>query len=280
MKRLATALLFIALAPSVRAQSPLRLVLVERNGSMQQVGTLPAATFSLRAAPDGRRIVYDAGGAVWVAALDNLAVPRRVASGAYPIWSGDGSQVLFIDVRGGRQQLFRMPSDGTGTPEMIVDDARAPESWSSAAQVISYITLKDGADYDVQIYSLRDQTHHALAALPGSNQSGSRLSPNGRWIAYESNDSGEWAVYVEPFPSTGSRTSAAAGGRRPIWSADGGELFFDQQDSRLYVVSFQAEPRVRIGAPMELPINGFVQGTARRQYDLLPDGTRFLMLFR
>ena len=69
-------------------------------------------------------------------------------------------------------------------------------------------------------------------------------------------------------------------GRRPVWSPDASELFFDPEDSQLYVVKMQLEPTVNVGTPVALPIKGFMQGGGRRMYDITPDGKQFLMLFR
>jgi WD40-like Beta Propeller Repeat len=99
------------------------------------------------------------------------------------------------------------------------------------------------------------------------------LSPDGQWLAYESSESGTREIYLEPFPQTGSRTRVTTGGgRRPLWSPDGKELFFDRDDARLYVVPVETRPEVRIGTPMSLPTSGFLQGGARRRYDITPDG--------
>src|SRR5687768_4573334 len=182
----------------LRAQGDLRLALVDRSGKSTVLGIVPASTYAPRVSPDGRRVVYDAGGTIWIAETSALGSRRRLASGAYPLWSSDGSRVLFIVGAGNRQQLFWQAADGSGAPAMLVDDARAPESWSDAAQVVTYITLKGGSDYDVRARSLQDGTTRPVAALSESNQSSSRVSPDGRWIAYESNDSGAWEVYVEP----------------------------------------------------------------------------------
>jgi serine/threonine-protein kinase len=256
---------------------PHRLVLVDRAGTTKPLGTLPLSTYAPRISPDGLRIVYDAEGAAWVAELASLSAPRRLARGAYPLWSGDGRQVLFIMAVDGRERMFSIAAAG-GTPEMIVAEARAPESWSDAAQVLSYITLS-GTNYDVRGYSLRDKSNIAVAAAPISEM-GSRFSPDGRWLAYESFETGMPEVYVEPWPRTGARTRVTTGGgRRPLWSADGAEIVFDRDNAQLYAVRVQLGPTVTVGTPVTLPIKGFIQGGARRQYDLTPDG-KFLMMFR
>mgnify|MGYP006160602323 CR=1 FL=1 len=90
--------------------------------------------------------------------------------------------------------------------------ARAPESWFPGGDIFSYITLKDGGDYDLWSYSFRDRTARALVALPTSAQLSSRISPDGRWIAYESNESGRPEIYVRDFPLTDRKVRISTGG--------------------------------------------------------------------
>jgi len=261
---------------------PLKLIHVDRAGVTTAVGTLPGHAFALRISPDGRRITYDTGdNNIWIAELANVSTPRRLATGRFPMWSKDGNRVLFIVANAeGVQQLFWQAADGTGTPQLLVAAARAPESWFPDGETLSYITLKEGMDYDVSTYSLRDQMTRALVALPGSAQLSSRISTDGRWIAYESNDAGDYEIYVEPLPRNGARTKVTSGGgHRPVWTPNGKELYYDL-DSRLYVVPVTIEGGFKVGTPAALQIAGFIQGFGRRTYDVTPDGKQFLMLFR
>jgi Tol biopolymer transport system component len=256
---------------------PLRLMLVDRSGSMTSLGTLPGTTFAPRLSPDGRRIAYDTfDGGIWIADLSNVAAARRVITGRFPMWSADGTRMFFAGSDGMR--LFSQAADGSGMPELIADNARAPESLSSADASITFITLTGQGDYDIWAYSLRDRAVRPLVAGPGAAQMGSRFSPDGRWLAYESNDQGAFEIYIRP--ANGSAPAARvtkAGGRRAVWSADGGEILYERE-RRLYAVRVRTGPPIEIGAEVELPIGGFVQGTGRRQYELMPDG-KLLMLF-
>src|SRR5687768_16757044 len=124
MRRGLTLCFAVALGAAVFAQvlpSPPQLVLVDRTGARTPLGTLPLSTYAPRISPDGRRIVYDADGAIWIADVAALASPRRLGPGQYPLWSGDGSQVLFIRDVERRQQMFSMAADGNGVAEKIVD---------------------------------------------------------------------------------------------------------------------------------------------------------------
>jgi Tol biopolymer transport system component len=269
----------IVLYATLPAQVRFRLDLVDRAGRVTTLGLMPPGTFAPRVSPNGRQVAFDADRSIWIADLKDLANPRRLATGLFPMWSADGTRVLFIVGEENAQQLFWQAADGSGKPELLVESARAPESWSTAAQVLTYITRAGDANYDVWSYSLSDRKPSPLVATSDPMEMGSRLSPDGRWLAYESGMSGTRDIYLEPFPQTGSRTKVTSG-RRPLWSPDGKEIFFDRDDGQLYVVSIQVGPTVTVGAPTALPIKGFIQGNARRMYDITPDGKQFLMLFR
>jgi Tol biopolymer transport system component len=255
------------------------LVLVDRDGHKTPVGFLPAHTFAPRISPDGKRVAYDIeDGTVWIAELSNLAAPRKATAGRdhYPMWSASGDQIVFIVDEKDQQALYIERSDGTGTAERLAT-ARAPESWSAQNQTISFITLSNY--YSIWTYSLRDKKATPLIDTPGVTQHSSKFSPDGKWIAYTSIETGRFEVFVQPFPRTGAKFRVTKqGGGHAVWSPDGKELFFDN-NQQLFAVSVQTRPTFSSGAPVPLPIRGFIQGDARRQYDLMPDGKQFLMMF-
>ena len=202
---MARALLVLFLATvGVSGQAPVswQLLQVDRTGAMKPLSRMPPATFAPRISPDGRQVVFDADASVWIASLDNLSAPRKLAAGLYPMWSGDGTHEMYIVGFGEKQQMYWTAADGSRQPELLIPDARAPESWSAAAQYMTYITLKGGTDYDVWAYSLHDRTSAPFAAKPVAAEMSSRLSPDGRWIAYESTEAGSRDIFVEPFPAT------------------------------------------------------------------------------
>jgi Tol biopolymer transport system component len=270
----------IAAAAPAAQQGPrsFQLTWVDRQGTRATIGPLPPGTFAPRLSPDGRRVAFDTGeGSVWIAELSNLAAPRRLAAGRFPMWSADGTRVLFAGVNG--FQLFWQATDGSGEPERIAETARAPESWSTALGLVSYITLTGASDYDVWAFALGDRSQRVIIAEPTSAQMSSRFSPDGKWIAYQSNETGRYEIYVETFPRTGVRTRITdAGGERPVWSPDGREIFYDK-DATLYVAAVTSTTPFAAKVPTPLPIAGFLQATGRRLWDMAPDGTRFLMMF-
>lgn len=115
MRRFTLPLAVVILFGAVGSQAPesWQLVLVDRTGATKALGRLPPTTFAPRVSPDGRQVVFDAQGAVWTASLDHLSSPRRLATGAFPMWSADGSRVLFIVGGGESQQLHSQAADGS-----------------------------------------------------------------------------------------------------------------------------------------------------------------------
>lgn len=265
---------------------------VSLDGTVKPIRHVPTAAFGPRISPNGKQVAYSAGNWVWIADLSSDAPPRQLSSlepGTAPVWSADGEQLIFISIYNNQEALFRRRADGTGAAELLVDRARAPESWSSLNQAFSFITLVgpsgDRGNYDIWTYSLRDKKATPLISIPVSAQSGSRFSPDGRWMAYESNETGRAEIWVEPLPRTGQRFQITRnGGSRPLWSPDGTRLYFDNNAgslTRMLSVNIRTQPAFTSTDPTPLPITGFVQpaGTYRRQFDMTADGQQFLMMF-
>ena len=128
-------------------------------------------------------------------------------------------------------------------------------------------------------YSTLTKKAEPLVQVPGSMQHSSRISPDEHWLAYVSNETGRFEIYVQPLPTTGAKFRITKeGGEHPVWSVDGREIFYDH-NGRLYAIPVQTAPSVIGGNPAPLPITGFIQDSGRRQFDLTSDSKQFLMLF-
>jgi hypothetical protein len=132
------------------------------------------------------------------------------------------------------------------------------------------------------IYSVPDKKMTPVIQIPGSAQNNANLSPDGRWLAYHSNETGRFEVYVQPFPGTGGKFQITRdGGQHPLWSPDGKELFYEST-GRLFSVSVRTQGSFEFSNPTQLPIPAYAQGqgTNPRAYDITADGKRFIMAFR
>jgi dipeptidyl aminopeptidase/acylaminoacyl peptidase len=265
---------------------PMQLGVVGLNGGRRMLGPVPEGTSAPRVSPDGLRVTFAAAGDIYVADLANLAGARKVISpGNFPLFSPDGQWIAFgsLGTRrdGGQEELFLQRADGSGEPELIVKPARAPEYWPAGDQGFSFITHRGTANnYDLWIYSVKDREVAPLVVLDESAQLSSAFSPDRHWFAYMSSESGDWQIYVQPYPTTGAKYQVTSGGGRlPMWSGDGGKIYYEH-DGQMFEVSVGAGPQPTFGTPVGLPITGFVQPLIRRNYDMMPDHQSFLMLFR
>lgn len=293
MKTLLLTIALLAL-PQVRIFSPApeyEIAYVDFKGLKKPIASVPNSVFAPRISPNGKQLTIDTNigpdSAVYLMDLPGPSMMRRFTmqnENHYPIWSADGLSLLFISIRNGQPAIYLQSVTGSGPAERLTETARAPESYSSVNQMLSYITLNtDGgnADYDVWTYSFRDKKAAPLIQVKNSAQHSSRFSPDGKWIAYVSDESGRLELYVQPFPVTGTKIQITRnGGGHPLWSPDGKEMYFDNA-GRMFSVAIRTESNFSAGDPMAIPISGFVQGPGnnRRQYDITPDGKQFVMMF-
>jgi eukaryotic-like serine/threonine-protein kinase len=223
-----------------------RLVMFDRTGKeVRTVG--PLGDFETqRISPDGQRLAV----AVLDSSIRNYKVwiydlfqekQTRLTFGpgrtSFPVWSPDGSTILFASNRTGAYQLVAERSDGTGGEVSILetDTSKYPTSWSADGRFIAYNTTRPGQSATELWILPRFGERKPYAFLQGGFAVGQgQFSPDGRWLAYSSAESGKVEVYVTPFPAGGSKWQISqAGGSSPRWRRDGKELFFLGADSEL-----------------------------------------------
>jgi eukaryotic-like serine/threonine-protein kinase len=280
-------------ARGIRAQPPaaFELALVELDGSKKVLGQLPPSVYAPRISPDGARIAFDTrdssdpdGPRLWIADLSNIAARRSLPPvvgqlNLAPMWTPDGERVLFIVSSAGRPDaVYSRRVDGIGKPEHVID-TRSGEGWSADGSQLRFLTLRGYRDYGISLLDIASRKVTRLIDLPGSAQHSSSVSPDGRWMAYASNETGRYEVWIEPFPRSGARLQLTdGGGSHPLWATDGQSLYFDR-DHQMFQFPLNTQDLGSIGKPTPLPITGFAQAEYRRQFDLMPNGRQFLMLF-
>ena len=267
------------------------LVWVDRQGNEELVAAEPRPYRSVRLSPDGGRVVTS----VEDPANRDLVIydlvrdtPTRLtfdpAIDTFPIWTPDGERIVFRSARDGRPNLFWKAADGTGDVERLTtsENAQSPHSFSPDGQMLVF--GEDRASPDVGILSM-DGEHRAEMLLQTEFiESYGEVSPDGRWIAYTSLESGQPEVYVRPFPSVddGRWQISTAGGGAPMWGPNGDELFYQVRriPSAMMVVAVATEPTFTQGIPalvFEGPYRTFGENRGR-PFDISPDGQRFLMI--
>ena len=261
-----------------RGDSSAELVWVDRAGRLTSIVGERRDYTHLDLDPSGRRAVLnldDGPGSSAIYLLDlGRNVRNLVARGGFPIWSRDGDRVTF----GGRTGLLWKPADGSGSVETLVttktDVQLVPTSWNHVTGDLAYY---DHRSYEIWIRSSSGETRRFLGA-PGRKRSG-RFSPDGKLMAYISDETGEYEVYVTPYPGPGPNVPVSSGGGlSPIWSPDGRELFF-RRGGKVIAARVSAGSALRVDAPVELfdgPYTLDLKGHQRE--DIAPDGRSFLMV--
>jgi serine/threonine-protein kinase len=260
------------------------LVWVERNGRETHVAFADGSPSWPRLSPDGTRAAYAAGDA-WVVDLVR-GTPSRITDtgGTVPFvfWHPDGRRVLFAAAINGTLRMYLQSADGTGKAEPLsfvskIGSAVSPEGWTADGRIVaSYTTPKQG--FDIGILSKTGDAIEPFLSTQSSEDSFT-ISRDGRWIAYESDRTGQYEVYVERFPEGGDRRaiSAPTGGEDPVWSQSGTELFFRRlKDKAMMVVPIATSPAFTSG-PAKMLFLGNYYETGGRQYDVDREGRRFLL---
>lgn len=279
--------------PHAQAPAGFELALVDIDGTKKVLGQLPPTVYAPRISPDGARVAFETrdpsgpdGPRLWTAELSNIAGRQALTlvAGAVnwaPMWTLDGQRLVFI-VSGERADaVYWRRADGSGEAEHLID-TRAAEGWNAGGAQMRFLTLKETAgnrDYGIALFDMASRTVIPVIDLPDSAQHSSNMSPDGKWMAYASNETGRYEVWIEPIPRTGARYQLTRdGGSHPMWRPDGQSLYFDRDHQLFSLAVNVSDLKTRVD-PVPLPIKGFAQAEYRRQFDLMPGGRQFLMLF-
>jgi serine/threonine-protein kinase len=271
------------------AVTPNSIAFVDRNGNAKTLPIPPGPYDSPRVSPNGKQLTYHSSDGkeeiLWVYELSGATAPRRLTFGGanrYPMWSGDGERIIFTSSREGDFGLFWQRADGVGTAERLtkVEGVAfdAPNSWVPKTQLFSFIRTKPN-ETGLWTYSVTDKKPTPFFSLQSSSLSESSFSPDGQWLAYQSNESKSYEVYVQPFPATGAKFQITrSGSHHPLWSPNGKELYY-VYNQQLFSVSLQTQSGFAFSTPMALPVKGFIQPAGHRQFDITPDGKQFVVIF-
>jgi Tol biopolymer transport system component len=270
-----------------------KLVLVDRQGQARPLTEIIRRFRDPRFSPDGKQLALgvfpDVAGTtndIWILDLTRGALTRLTyeESGMRPLWSPDGERLYFGSSQLGGYNIFSKSTDGSGVAKQLTFGAyRAPTSISSDGKTLLFRQWGESSSWDIGMVRLEEDTEpEILLAMPFDEHTG-MLSPNDRWLAYVSNESGRNEVYVQDFPAmTGKRQVSTEGGTEPMWSPDGGELFYRSGDKMMAVA-------IAIGAdfapaePALLFERAYqnAEGTAgapSSNYDVASNGQHFVML--
>jgi serine/threonine protein kinase len=273
---------------------PAQLTWLDRKG--RTVGRLgdPGPHVMVSIAPDGRSVLVNqwdergrpASGTVTRMDIDTGAPTALFRNAAAPIWSPDGSRVVFTQFSGGR---------GLPSPTVAALDGRTPlrrvadfgtqahaTDWSRDGQFLVGSALHGDTTWDIWIADAEGRGPLRYLVREPFQQREARISPDGRWLAYAATDArGAWDIYVRSFPDGGRlRRVSTRGGRSPRWRPDGRELYFVEPGARLMRVSISTEYELSLGAPEPMFQHAGLTDAPEGSgfpYDVAPEGTRFLI---
>ena len=271
-----------------------RLVWVSRNGAEQPVAAPAHAYVNPRLSHDGRRVavvITEQESQTWLYDLSRETLTRFTFDGnsnTAPAWAPDGKRIAFQSNKEGPSNIFWQLADGGGGLERLTTSEynHVPMSWSPDGKLLAFIEINPTTGYDIWVLPLGDPavgSGQARKAQPflrtQFNESVPRFSPDGRWVAYVSDESGRYEIYVQPYPGPGGKWQISTeGGTEPVWNRNGRELFY-RSGNKMMAVEIATQPSFAAGQPRMLFEGQYVPTPATTpNYDVSADGQRFLML--
>ena len=263
-----------------------RLVWVGRNGTEQVLAAPPHSYRFPRLSPDGRRVavsIIEQESQTWLYDLSRNTLSRLTFEGSQnynPVWTPDGKRVAFESNNSGPPNIFWQLADGSGGLERLTTSPyiNAPISWSPDGRLLAFGEINTTTGQNIWILRMSDRK-----ALPfhrtGTSENEARFSPDGRWLAYISDESSRLEVYVQPYPGPGGKWQISTeGGTEPVWNPNGRELFYRNGD-KMMAVDISTQPAFAASTPRMLFQGRYEQPPVPlHNFDVSPDGQHFLML--
>jgi WD40-like Beta Propeller Repeat len=277
-------LVYLAGDPLVSAART--LVWVDRHGREEAIPA-PARSYTYaRLSPDGTRLavdIRDQENDIWIwrlsqGPLTRLTFDPGINRGG--IWSPDGKRVAFSADRDGSENIYWQAADGTGTAERLTQGpgVQFPNSFTPDGRLV--YSEPNAPPFDLAVVNVNGDRKADLLLHEQYNEGNAAVSPDGQWLAYESNESGQNEIYVRPFPKVddGRWQVSTGGGTRPGWARSGRELFYWQGPGKIFSVSVQPGTNFVYG-PAKVVVDGrYLAPQNGRPYDVSLDGERFVMI--
>jgi Tol biopolymer transport system component len=272
------------------AESLASISWVRRDGRTQPLRPAPAAyRDALRFSPDGERLavaIVNQQSDIWVYELSRDFLSRLTAHPSLdvdPVWTPDGRRIAFRSARNGVDNLYWQRSDDAGEPQRLTESkfTQFPLSWHPSGKVLAF--REYGRETGSDIWMLPIEGDEVSGWKPGkptvflagpSDETDASFSPDGRWLAYQSDESGQNQVYVRPFPGPGGRVQVStAGGSSPRWSRSRKELFYASADQEIMTATYTVQgDTFRADKPSLWAKGPFAS------FDVHPDGERIAVV--
>jgi hypothetical protein len=261
-----------------------RLVWFDRRGERLGAVDAPTALHNPELSADDRLLIAQGDGerpGIWLVDLERGAPMNIAREGMAPTWSPDGGGIAFMTATPKGRHL-RVQRVGTReSPDRVVDVGNAiVADWSLDGRHLLYSVEGTGNSRDVWVLPMDEEEAARPYLHSPANEVQSRMAPGGDWVAYASDESGTWEVYLDSFPSPGiRRVISVGGGAEPQWRRDGKELFYVAPDGTMMAVDVTPGEQLTVGRPKPLfraPLSGDIS-SYRNRYAVTTDGERFLI---
>lgn len=264
-----------------------KLVWVDRSGDPTPLAVDPGTIVSMSLSPSASSVAMDVDGAtthIWLFEMERGTMSRLTfeSTNYSPVWHPDGARILFGSSRtAGGSSLFEQAVDGAGDATGLMDPGppRFPMAYTPDGLHVAYVELSPDTQSDIWLLPRDGQAFPLMNT--SFNEGYPRFSPDGHWLAYTSDETGQDEVFVQPFPGPGpKRLVSTGGGTMPLWRRDGKELFY-RGGGAVMAVPVSLAPTLELGSPHALFEDHFLIATPffpGFDYDVAPDGSRFLMI--
>jgi Tol biopolymer transport system component len=229
-------------------------------------------------------VAVSSEGQIWSYDISRQTLTRFTFEGKTnnrPVWTPDGKRIAFYSDKEGSLNIFWQLADGSGGLERLTtsETVNVPESFSPDGRVLAFHEADPTTGRnDIWVLQMSDRKAQPFLKTY-FNQGNPRFSPDGHWLAYTSDESGQIEVYMEPYPGPGGKWQISTeGGREPVWNPNGRELFY-RSGNKMMAVDVATQPKLTVGNPRMVFQGEYVSATNQfSNYDISPDGQRFLML--
>ena len=264
------------------------LVWVDRKGNAEPLSDRRHFFFGPRLSPDGKKLAVWIGGGnthVWIYEMARRILTPLTSEGQnfWPLWTLDGEGIVFPSIRSGEEaNLYLRSVDGSGSAERLTESEcnQQPLCWSpDGKMLVIQQSLHPTTGWDIWVLHMEGERKARPFLTSPFSEFNPNLSPDGRWLAYVSNESGRDEIYVTSFPQPRGRLQISTeGGTQPAWAPSGAELFY-RNDRKMMAVDIVTEPELTPANPRLLFEGSYHQGSSYgRNYDVMPDGQRFIMV--
>jgi dipeptidyl aminopeptidase/acylaminoacyl peptidase len=279
----------LVIRPATAIQS--ELVWFNRRGARVGVAAPPGEYVQFALSPDGSQIAFDRGDLsaqspdIWLFDLRRGGTSRLTTNQSVdnvPIWSPDGSTVAYASVHGSGLDIYQRPANQSASEQLLLKLDAAPimfpSDWSPDGRYLAYYRTDPKRRNDVWVLPRFGDRQPFPLIQTEFNEWQAQFSPDGKWIAYVSDESGVSQVYVQAFPmQSGKVAISTAGGTQPRWRRDGKELFYLAPDRKLMAVAIGVGTPLTAGTPQPLFQTTLDPGAFRQMYETSADDNRFLL---